>query len=127
MHKYNYEINKSRNAETDLENISTAVQSSDTLNRSIVGQPGTPITISFDGSVASASALTAGQLYKFQANYACHIVFAETPVATTAHDPIAQNVPYYYTPLTSVKVAAIKASGGDAGTLWITPITGYSG
>ena len=75
----------------------------DVYGRKLIGQPGTPITIAFDGSVASASALEAGKVYIFQAN-----------------------VPYYLTPLTAVKVAAIKG-GDDAGTLWITPMTEYTG
>jgi len=99
----------------------------DVNGREMVGQPGTPVTISFDGSVASASALSAGQMYVFQADKACHIVFGATPTATVANMPLAANVPYYLTPLTAVKVAAIKATGGSAGTLWMTPMTGYTG
>ena len=98
----------------------------DVYGRKLIGQPGTPITIAFDGSVASASALEAGKVYIFQANQVCHIAFAASPTATTANMPLAANVPYYLTPLTAVKVAAIKG-GDDAGTLWITPLTEYPG
>jgi hypothetical protein len=92
----------------------------------LIGEPGTPVEISFDGSVATASALEAGLVYMFQSDQDCHIVFGETPTATTANVRLVANMPYYFTPSAALKVAAIKGSSASAGTLQITKLTRYS-
>ncbi len=91
--------------------------------RAMHGEPGTPVLVSFDGSVAS-STLSVGVTYLVQADQDCHIAVGASPTATTNSCPIYRKVPYLFTLSTATpQIAAISA--GTAGTLSITPLTGY--
>jgi hypothetical protein len=79
--------------------------------------------VSYDASVASAAFTAETTVIRVVATTNCHIKFAAAPTATTSNIYLPAGVVEYFLVTPSTKVAAIKASGGTAGILYVTEMT----
>ena len=94
--------------------------------RSLHGHPGTAVTVSMTGtSAATASALTAGQMYEITCSSGFHYELGASPTATTSSKYWPPKLVKYMVLNSDLKVAFIKATGEDDATVWVTPLTGH--
>lgn len=90
----------------------------------VLFRPVTTQSISFDASVAMSNAVGDGvDAVYLTATDHCHIAIAPSPTATTSTMYLTKDWPYCLKIAAGEKVAAIKAAGASAGTLFVTEVS----
>lgn len=79
---------------------------------------GATVVVAYDGSVQSA--VIAAEMVRLVATTDCHVAVGTNPTATTSSMLLPAGVPEYFALLPDQRIAAIKASGAAAGSLYIT-------
>lgn len=109
-----------------MSGLSKAVgNTTDELYNQSMGYPVIEEVIAFDGSVASTAVLSANTTYMVTVDEYCHVAFAASPTAATTDSKLIPDYVYiWHIPYGNLnKVAAIKASGGTAGNLYLSTLS----
>lgn len=90
--------------------------------RAMHGEPGTASVVSVTDSSAATASLVPGKAYVITSAIAFHISVGADPTATTSDTFWPAGIPYYIVMNVDNKIAFVKASGEDDGSVFVTPL-----